>query len=78
MSYIAIGAGLFSIACGMHVLINKGKRSREAFLCRFMPESWLYENSLWDECDGEPMNAAADELHRRDCLAVLLHERSKQ
>ncbi|WP_050465908.1 hypothetical protein [Herbaspirillum autotrophicum] len=37
-------------------------------VARFAPESWLLKYSLWDECDGEPMNAWAEELVRRDGL----------
>lgn len=37
-------------------------------IARIAPESWLYKFSLWNECDGEPLNEWADEMVRRDGL----------
>ena len=39
-------------------------------ISRVASERFLIKHSLWDECDGEPMNIWAEEFVRRDAIAA--------
>jgi hypothetical protein len=38
------------------------------FVARMATEAFLIRHGIWDECDGEPMNAYAEEFERRQQL----------
>lgn len=48
---------------------------RPQWFARFASDAFLIRHSLWDECDGEPMNIWAEEFARRD--GAFGHEVSK-
>lgn len=41
---------------------------RPKWFARLVSDAFLIRHSLWDECDGEPMNVWAEEFVRRDEL----------
>lgn len=42
---------------------------RPQWFARFVSDAFLMRHSLWDECDGEPMNVWAEEFARRDATS---------
>lgn len=54
-----------SVSCGTH-LVALAWLLRPHWFARFVSEAFLIRHSLWDECDGEPMNVWAEEFVRRD------------
>jgi hypothetical protein len=43
---------------------------RPQWIARMATDAFLIRHSLWDECDGEPMNVWAEEFVRRDELSA--------
>jgi hypothetical protein len=64
---------LAGVALSATALALTYRRNKEPNMAN-LPDAVLYERGLWDECDGEPMNAYAEELDRRQCAALTARE----
>jgi hypothetical protein len=65
----AITLSVISFALSLSLLIPSLGRMRDRLIARILPDNILIPLTLWDECDGEPMNVFAEELQRRDEVA---------
>jgi hypothetical protein len=56
-------------ACALQVAASAAFAAyilRPHWLARFVSDAFLIRHSLWDECEGAPMNVWAEEFLRRD------------
>lgn len=70
MKYIGIVMSIIGMLLSLTVLVRSFGAKRDELIARCLPDSILIKHSLWDECDGEPMNVWAEELTRRDEIAM--------
>lgn len=57
------------VGCGLQVVVTAVATAyilRPHWFARVVSNAFLIRHSLWDECDGEPMNVWAEEFVRRD------------
>ncbi len=66
---IALAYTLLAVQLAMTALLLV-RRFRPALFCRLLTNSTLLKEGRWDDCDGEPLNAAALEWDRRDGVLI--------